>query len=110
MAASRDDVLRAVHATFPEGRWPFVLEALDRYGVETYEHERERVQLAILTLAGGDERKLLEHVASAKVDYRDVLLWAESPEETSIDTAEKRQQIRELFDKLGVEPPPGLLD
>jgi len=36
----------AIQATFPESSRARVLELLDSYGVESYEQERERVQLA----------------------------------------------------------------
>ena len=110
MLHTRDNVLAAVRATFPKRSWPRVLELLDTYGVESYERERERVQLAILVLSEGSEVKLREYVAVAKRDYRDVLFWAEYPEESKIDTPEKRQKVRELFEKLGVDPPAGLLE
>jgi hypothetical protein len=86
------------------------LELLDTYGVAAHERERERVQLAILKLSEGKEEKLREYVGVAKRDYRDVLFWAEYPEEAKIDTPEKRRQVRELFEKLGLEPPASLLE
>jgi hypothetical protein len=50
---------------------------LDEYGSATYECERERVQLAVLALSGGDLAALRRYTDAAKVDYRDVLYWAE---------------------------------
>jgi hypothetical protein len=58
-------------------------EALATYGVESYEQETDRVQLAILKLSEGTEEKALAMVAAAKQDYRDVLMWAEYPEQGS---------------------------
>lgn len=58
-----------------------VMEILDRYGVESHERERERVQLAILKLSGGDVNELRANLEAAKQDYRDVLAYAESPRE-----------------------------
>jgi hypothetical protein len=111
MTPSRDDVLASIRARFPTGeRRALVLGLLDTYGIEAYERERERVQLAILTLSQGDEAKLREYVAVAKRDYRDVLFWAEYPEQARIDTPEKRREMRELFAKLGIDPPAGLLE
>ena len=69
---------------------------------------RERVQLAILKLSDGNEDKLREFVAVAKRDYRDVLFWAEYPEEARLDTPEKRQWIKNMFEKFGVKPPDDL--
>ena len=88
--------------------WARVLELLDSYGVEPYEGERERVQLAILKLSAGSEEKVREYVAVAKRDYRDVLFWAEYPEESRLDTPEKHQRVRKMFEKFGIEPPSDL--
>ena len=63
---------------FPGSDINEILEYLDLYGVEPYERERERVQLAILRLSKGNLEKLLEFIDMAKKDYRDALLWAES--------------------------------
>jgi len=101
---SRDEVVAAVQATFPMSSWARVLELLDNYGVESYERERERVQVAILKLSAGSEEKVREYVAVAKRDYRDVLFWAEYPEESKLDTPEKRQRVREMLEKFGIEP------
>jgi|SRR5436190_22935213 len=110
MAHSREEVLASVRASFPKKSWARALELLDTYGLAEHERERERVQLAILKLSEGNEEKLRQHVDVAKRDYRDVLFWAEYPEEAKIDTPEKRRQVRELFEKLGLEPPPSLLE
>jgi len=107
MARSRDEVIAAIQATFPESSRARVLELLDRYGVESYERERERVQLAILKLSGGTEEKLREFLAVAKRDYRDVLFWAEYPEESRLDTPEKKERIKKMFEKFGIKPPEG---
>ena len=107
MARSRDAVVAAIQATFPESSRARVLELLDRYGVESYERERERVQLAILKLSGGTEEKLREFLAVAKRDYRDVLFWAEYPEESRLDTPEKKERIKKMFEKFGIKPPEG---
>src|SRR5437588_7538753 len=107
MAHSRDEVVAAVEATLSESAYARVLELLDSYGVESYERERERVQLGILKLSEGNEEKLREFVAVAKRDYRDVLFWAENPEEAKLDTPEKRERIKErmkkMFEKFGIK-------
>jgi hypothetical protein len=111
MARSRDEVVAAIQATFPESSRARVLELLDRYGgygVESYERERERVQLAILKLSGESEEKLREFLAVAKRDYRDVLFWAENPEEARLDTPEKKERIKKMFEKFGIKPPDDL--
>ena len=108
MPQSRDEVVAAVEAAFPRESWARVLELLDTYGVESYERERERVQLDILKLSAGSEEKLREFVAVAKRDYRDVLFWAEYPEEARLDTPEKRERVRKMFEKFGIKPPEDL--
>jgi hypothetical protein len=108
MAHSRDEVVAAIRATFPESSRSCVLELLDTYGVESCERERERVQLAILKLSAGSEEKLSEFVAVAKRDYRDVLFWAENPEEARLDTPEKKERIKKMFEQFGIKPPDDL--
>ena len=49
-----------------------------------------------------------EYVAVAKRDYRDVLFWAEYPEESRLDTPEKRERVRKMFEKFGIKPPDDL--
>ncbi len=107
MARSRDEVVAAIQATFLKSSRARVIELLDTYGVESHERERERVQLAILKLSEGNEEKLREFVAIAKGDYRDVLFWAENPDEARLDTPEKRERVRKMFEKFGIKPPEG---
>src|SRR5437588_194652 len=105
MPHSHDEVVAIVQKIFPDDAHARVLELLDTYGVESYERERERVQLAILKLSEGNEEKLREFVAVAKRDYRDVLFWAENPGEAKLDTPEKRERIKKMFEKFGIKPP-----
>ena len=107
MPHTRDEVVAIVQKTFPETAHARVVELLDSYGVESYERERERVQLAILKLSEGNEEKLREFVAVAKRDYRDVLFWADNPEEAKL-TPEKRERLRKMFEQFGVKPPEDL--
>jgi hypothetical protein len=110
MPCSREDVIAAVRTAFPDADASVLLTLLDRYGVEAYERERERVQLAIVTLSEGDEDKLRYFLAVAKQDYRDVLFWSEHPEEAKIDTPEKKERVRKMLQKLGLKPPIDLSD
>lgn len=87
MDHTRQDVMTTVLNLFPSRSAKTVLELLDLYGVEEYERERERVQLAILALSQGNEDKLLHFVEAAKQDYRDVLYWAEYPQPSAQDGA-----------------------
>ena len=108
MPHSRDEVVAVVQKSFPDSAHSRVIELLDGYGVESYERERERVQLAILKLSEGNEEKLREFVAVAKRDYRDVLFWAENPEEARLDTPEKKERIKKMFEQFGIKPPDDL--
>jgi hypothetical protein len=54
---------------------------LQKFGTEAHEREAERVRLAILKLCDAHTERVIELVAEAKRDYRDVLMWAEYPGE-----------------------------
>lgn len=100
--ATRELVLKKVEQMFPQSQVETVIDALDSYGVETYEQESARVQLAILKLSAGRLDRLSSAVTSAKSDWRDVLAWAEYPRQISISaarynakTAAQKQEIRD---------------
>lgn len=76
---SRELVQRLTRRLFSGVPEATVLEVLDQYGAKSYERERDRVQIAILKLSGGDLKRLAEMVALAKADYRDALAAAEYP-------------------------------
>ena len=100
------DVQTAIRASFPEERWKQIESLLDTYGSAPHERERVRVQLAILKISEGDEDKLRAHVATAKKDYRDVLFWADHPDQAKIDERE-RDRILNALREFGAPPPPG---
>jgi len=54
---------------------------LQKFGTEAHEREVERARLAILKLCEARSERVIELVAVAKRDYRDVLMWAEYPSE-----------------------------
>ena len=58
-----------------------VSSVLAQYGTQTHEREEIRVRVAALKLSNGSSTRLRELIAHAKRDYRDVLAWAEYPEE-----------------------------
>jgi hypothetical protein len=37
-----------------------------------------------------------------------VLFWAENPEEAQLDTPEKKERIKKMFEQLGIKPPDDL--
>jgi hypothetical protein len=107
---SRAKVVAAVRTSFSRADPEAILAILDEYGVEAYQRERARVQLAIVHLSEGDEAKLRYFLEVAKRDYRDVLFWSDNPDEAKLDTPEKKRRVRDAFAKLGLKPPPGLED
>ena len=70
---TRDQMIAAARTAFGDDAFADIVAALDQYGIEKHEPERERVQLAIIELSGGDKEQLLRFVRDAKVDYRDIL-------------------------------------
>lgn len=81
-----DEILaRKIPSLFP-GCEDSVKELLSRYGVETYEREPQRVRLAILKLSRGEIDRAGDYLEEAKKDYRDVLAWAEYPEQVRAPT------------------------
>ena len=78
--ASRGEVLRVIRRDHSAAEFDRVLSILDEYGVEPWERERDRVQLAVLKLAGGRVDEVRRQVDAAKRDYRDALAQAEYPE------------------------------
>jgi hypothetical protein len=69
-----------VRREFAEERFGVVMTVLNEYGMETWEREKPRVQLAALKLSNGNLKALKRHITLAKQDYRDVLAAAEYPE------------------------------
>ena len=80
---NRDLVIGKVRQCFPNEVLEEIMSILDLYGSELYEKERERIQIAIIKVSEGNLDKLRESVKAAKLDFRDVLAWAEYPEEMS---------------------------
>jgi hypothetical protein len=78
---TREKVLEKIKQCWPDEDTKEILVILDRYGKESGERGRARVQLAIIKLSDGKKERLEELVRSAKRDYRDVLAYAEYPEE-----------------------------
>jgi hypothetical protein len=81
---TRHKVLEKIAQYWPDVDPQEVMNVLDKYGVESHERGRARVQLAILKLSEGERERLKELVGIAKRDFRDVLAYAEYPEEMSI--------------------------
>jgi len=105
-----EDLLRRIDADFAEGERSAAVSALDAYGEAPHEREVERVRRDILLLAKGDLREVHALVGRAKRDCRDVLFWAEYPQESRLDTPEKVASFNEMCRKFGASvrvPTPG---
>ena len=81
-----------------------MITALVKYGTEEWHSEPDRVRLAALKLARGDEKQLRYYLESAKRDYRDVVGPAEYPGDMksrfqSKLTAEERDRISQSDSK-----------
>jgi len=75
-----NDVVRIVQRDFPAGQFDTVMLILNEYGTEDWQRGVNRVRLAVLKLADGDFHALRRETDVAKIDYRDVLAFAEYPE------------------------------
>lgn len=78
---TRGKVLEKVAQYWPDVNPREIMDILDEYGIESSERGRARVHLAIVKLSEGQRDRLEELVEMAKRDYRDVLAYAEYPEE-----------------------------
>ncbi len=79
-----DSVLNKIRKYWSDENQQAIIDILNTYGTAEFERGRTRVHLAILKLCNGDKDKLPELVAMAKRDYRDVLAYAEYPEQMKL--------------------------
>jgi hypothetical protein len=78
-----ENLERKLALTWPsEADREMARRVLATYGTADHEREAVRVRLAIVMLSRGSLDELRNLTAAAKVDYRDVLMWAEYPEES----------------------------
>jgi hypothetical protein len=85
-------------------------EILDAYGEESSEEGANRVRLAILKLSKPSLESVREYTQCARVDFRDVLAWAEYPNQIKnppLKDEEKRkaliEQDRKQYEKWLLE-------
>jgi hypothetical protein len=102
-----EEVRAAVRRSFPESDESAILELLDYYGVEPYERERERIQLAIVALSKGNEDRLLHLIQAAKTDFRDVLCWLETGEPTEEEGREAQRAVYRAIERMKMKPANG---
>ncbi len=87
----RNRVLRKIKKMWPDDDPQEILDFLNEYGTRSWETGQERVHLAILKLSEGDQVALPKLVKMTKTDYRDVLAYAEYPEEMKISPIKMRE-------------------
>lgn len=85
-----DDVEARLAEVFAEEHLQQMRDELTRYDGK----EAARVHLAIIHLSNGDPDELRRMVDVALIDYRDVLFWAEYPEE--VEKMKKTLDIEKL--------------
>jgi len=101
MSFTREAVLAALASAFPAGDLDALLSELDQYGLEPYEREKERVQIAIVERSAGNHAKLREYVQVAKTDYRDILAWQETGPLGEAEGKALQDAARALIGKWG---------
>jgi hypothetical protein len=84
---------RLARALFAPEQIPDVLEVLGWYD----DVQADDVRRAVLTLSKGDMNALLNVVAAAVDDFRDVLMWASLPEPTPEEREAARARAAELI-------------
>jgi hypothetical protein len=107
MQPSPELVQKKLREAFPDPQ--AVAEAsaiLEQYGRQSWHREPDRVRLAMLMQCDGDLARLRELAALADLDYRDVLVGTEYPEEfraspqtSPQEMAAIRRRDREQYEK-----------
>ena len=77
---------RLVARLFPLEERSAAAALLERYGAAAHEREPLRGRVATLKLSGGQLARLESLMNHARQDYRDILAWAEYPEEMTRPT------------------------
>ena len=75
------EVERVVAQEFAPEELSLARDLLARYGVAARDREVDRVRRALLSLSQGRLDHLGHYLAIAQHDYRDVLYWADHPEQ-----------------------------
>ena len=101
MTPTGDKVLAAARAVFQESDLAVILPALELYGVERHEPEKERVQLAIIELSAGSVEKVLQFVQMAKTDYRDILACKQLGPLSKAEGERLERAARDVIQKWG---------
>jgi hypothetical protein len=88
-------------AAFPGGDLHALYAALQSYGAAPHEREAPRVRRAIVLLAAGDPAKVAHYLDVARVDYRDVLAWADAPAPDAATQRAERAAVAALLARWG---------
>lgn len=94
-----DTVQRKIRQIFPDSDPKEILARLEAMGEMDGRPSRHRVWLAVLKLHEEGDGDLSSLMETAKEDHRDVLAWAEYPNQMRFgptDDPEKARQLREL--------------
>ena len=94
-------IIERVRREFERDALEEVLGILSTYGDPQQGLGHERVLTDILALAQGDKAQVKELVERANRDYRDIIFWAEYPQESKLDTPEKKEKFNRMLEKLG---------
>ena len=94
MASAAEAVEQAAREAFPNADIEAVMALLNTYGVAPHENERERVQLTIIRICQGDVDRLPYQLEVAKIDYRDILVFANRPIPTATEEAKKLAEMQ----------------
>lgn len=100
MTSGLNSVRRKIAQIYPRRNRQEILASLEEYGQETYETGKMRVYLAILKLC--EEENLPDpshYVKMARQDFRDVLAWAEYPNQMRFGPTKdpvKAAELKEL--------------
>ena len=90
-----------IQRDFPQEEHSSLIALFSSYGSEPYQKEQERVLLCILSLAKGDVRQVEDFLCHAKKDYRNIIFWAEYPQESQLDTPEMINSLNKMLLKFG---------
>lgn len=91
----------AVREAFPDADHAAVMQLLNSYGTESHERERERVQLTIVKICQGDLSRLAYQVEIAKIDYRDILVFASRPLPSAEEGASLKDAALDVLRRWG---------
>jgi len=92
-----DAVRRAIMEQFAPAEQDRVFSLLEPFVIEG----GQRIPLCILKLAAGRTDEVISLVEHARRDYRDVIFWAEYPEEAALDTPKKIDDFQNLLEWAG---------